>query len=162
MKAETWLPILTLVLGWGLAQVTEVLRDRRATNRDRLARRAELQRMTLLELQEALADLGLGLIGSTFDQLGVGPAYDKQGPFKHAAEATLRFPATRGRVRLLASRVEDERARELVTATVKASMELEAQLGAEDFKSAARTAQELIADQRAAVARIGELLRERY
>jgi hypothetical protein len=65
-------------------------------------------------------------------------------------------------VRLLASRVEDERARELVTATVKASMELEAQLGAEDFKSAARTAQELIADQRAAVARIGELLRERY
>jgi hypothetical protein len=72
MKAETWLPILTLVLGWGLAQVTEVLRDRRATNRDRLARRAELQRMTLLELQEALADLGLGLIGSTFDQLGVG------------------------------------------------------------------------------------------
>jgi hypothetical protein len=58
MKAETWLPILTLVLGWGLAQVTEVLRDRRATNRDRLARRAELQRMTLLELQEALADLG--------------------------------------------------------------------------------------------------------
>jgi hypothetical protein len=58
MKAETWLPILTLVLGWGLAQVTEVLRDRRATNRDRLARRAELQRMTLLELQEALADQG--------------------------------------------------------------------------------------------------------
>jgi hypothetical protein len=30
MKVETWLPILTLLLGWGLAQVTEVLKDRLA------------------------------------------------------------------------------------------------------------------------------------
>jgi|SRR5215211_96609 hypothetical protein len=162
MDSDIWLPLATLVGGWTLAQVTEVLRDRRTTTRDRLARRAELQRTTLLELQEALADLGLGLVGSTFDQLGVAHPYDEQGPFKHAAEATLKFPATRGRVSLLASRVEDERARELVTATVKGSMELEAQLGAKDFKSAARTLQELTADQRAAVARIGELLRERY
>jgi hypothetical protein len=57
MKAETWLPILTLVLGWGLAQVTEVWRDRRVRDRDRQARQAELQRTTLLALQDVLLEL---------------------------------------------------------------------------------------------------------
>jgi hypothetical protein len=56
MKAETWLPILTLVLGWAGAQTTEVLRDRRASTRERQARETELQRSTLLELQDALLD----------------------------------------------------------------------------------------------------------
>jgi hypothetical protein len=51
MKTEIWLPILTLGLGWGLAQITEVLKDRRASTRDRQARVTELQRSTLLELQ---------------------------------------------------------------------------------------------------------------
>lgn len=57
MKAETWLPILTLVLGWGLAHVTEVWRDRRIRDRDRQARQAELQRPTLLALQDAMLEL---------------------------------------------------------------------------------------------------------
>ena len=56
MKTEIWLPILTLGLGWGLAQITEVLKDRRASTRERQARVAELQRSTLLELQDALLD----------------------------------------------------------------------------------------------------------
>jgi hypothetical protein len=39
MKTGTWLSILTLGLGWGLAQVTEVLKDRRpATGSAKLAR----------------------------------------------------------------------------------------------------------------------------
>jgi hypothetical protein len=54
MDSDIWLPLVTLVLGWAGAQVTEVLRDRRTTTRELLGRRAELQRMTLLELQEAL------------------------------------------------------------------------------------------------------------
>jgi hypothetical protein len=54
MDSDIWLPLATLVLGWVGAQVTDVLRDRRTITRDRLARQAELQRTTLLELQEAL------------------------------------------------------------------------------------------------------------
>jgi hypothetical protein len=44
MDSDIWLPLATLVLGWAGAQVTEALRDRRTTNREQLARRAELQR----------------------------------------------------------------------------------------------------------------------
>ena len=57
MNSDIWLPLATLVGDWGLAQVTELFRDRRTTTRERLARRAELQRTTLLELQEELAEV---------------------------------------------------------------------------------------------------------
>jgi hypothetical protein len=50
METDIWLPLVTLALGWAGAQVTEMLRDRRMITRERLARRAELQRTTLLEL----------------------------------------------------------------------------------------------------------------
>jgi hypothetical protein len=56
MKVETWLPLLALILGWGLSQITEVWKDRRASDRERLARQAELQRTTLLDLQDALLE----------------------------------------------------------------------------------------------------------
>jgi hypothetical protein len=48
--------------GWGLAQVTELFRDRRLSDRERHARRAELQRATLLELQDALLELSTRLV----------------------------------------------------------------------------------------------------
>jgi hypothetical protein len=74
--SEVWLPILTLVLGYVFSLVTEAVRDRRQTDRERQARedereavraaqteevdrrRHEFQRSTLLELQEVLHDLG--------------------------------------------------------------------------------------------------------
>jgi hypothetical protein len=160
MDSDIWLPLVTLVAGWALAQVTEVLRDRRTTTRDRLARRAELQRTTLLEVQDALVDLWWGVLGSMEVEVGIIP--DEQGPWKPLVEASRSIGATRRRVNLLASRVEDERARELITALVRASMELEGQLAVDDFKSATRTLQELRANYRVAIARIGELLWERY
>jgi len=57
MNSDIWLPLVTLVGGWGLAQVSETLRDRRTTDRERLARRAELQRTTLLSLQDQLLEV---------------------------------------------------------------------------------------------------------
>ena len=68
MDSDIWLPIATLVLGWAGAQVTELLRDRRTSTRDRLARRAELQRTTLLELQEALGGAWLAFLISQFEE----------------------------------------------------------------------------------------------
>src|SRR4029453_8406420 len=111
MDSDIWLPLATLVLGWAGAQVTEVLQDRRTTTRDRLARRAELQRTTLLELQEALEGVWRGFLASHLDE------EDRAGLL---AEAYRDWAATSARVRLLASRIEDERVRELATALAKA------------------------------------------
>jgi hypothetical protein len=108
MDSDIWLPLATLVLGWAGAQVTELLRDRRTSTRDRLARRAELQRTTLLELQEALGGAWLAFLMSQLEEEeleGTG-----------LAQVSQDFRPTRARVRLLASRVEDERVRELATA----------------------------------------------
>jgi len=68
MDSDIWLPLSTLALGWAGAQVTEVLRDRRTTTRERLARRAELQRTTLLELRDALLELLRGAAGTEFSR----------------------------------------------------------------------------------------------
>jgi hypothetical protein len=57
MRVETWLPLVTLALGWAGAQITEILRDRRTSDRERQARQGELQRATLLDLQDALLEL---------------------------------------------------------------------------------------------------------
>jgi hypothetical protein len=66
-QSSVWssvLPFVTLVLGWGLSQLTEHFkanRDRAANalerREDRLLRRDEFQRETLLSLQEALTGL---------------------------------------------------------------------------------------------------------
>jgi hypothetical protein len=69
---------------------------------------------------------------------------------KQIAQDSLRIAVARGRVELLVSRVEDERLRELVTASTNVSL----RIGEED--------PELHKHYSVAVARIGELLRERY
>jgi hypothetical protein len=56
----------------GRGQVTERLRERRTAAREQLARHAELQRATLLELQVMLLDLWLGVLGSMDIELGFG------------------------------------------------------------------------------------------
>jgi hypothetical protein len=95
MNSDIWLPLVTLVGGWGLAQVTETLRDRRTTDRERLARRAELQRTTLLTLQDHLLEvLKLSAIWDALDA-------DERTRLRHATAEG----------RLLASRVEHEDAR---------------------------------------------------
>jgi hypothetical protein len=57
MDSDIWLPLATLVGGWGLAQIGDLLKDRRTSDWERLARRFELQRSTLLNLQDALLEL---------------------------------------------------------------------------------------------------------
>jgi hypothetical protein len=57
MKAETWLPLATLVLGWAGAQLTELFRDRRTSSRERRTRQEAAQRATLLDLQDTLLEL---------------------------------------------------------------------------------------------------------
>jgi hypothetical protein len=122
MDTDIWLPLATLVLGWAGAQVTEVLRDRRTTTRERLARRAELQRTTLLGLQEGLAGVWRGFLG-TVALVGLEEEeHPSSGPLAPLTQASRDFAATRARVKLLASRVEDQRARELATLVVKASI----------------------------------------
>jgi hypothetical protein len=147
MDSDIWLPLATLVLGWAGAQVTEVLRDRRTTTRDRLARRAELQRTTLLELQEALEGVWRGFLASHLDE------EDRAGLL---AEAYRDWAATSARARLLASRIEDERVRELATELAKADRLVREEPGS------VQAYREIPADYSEAVARIGELLRERY
>jgi hypothetical protein len=147
MDSDIWLPLATLVLGWAGAQVTEMRRDRRTTTRERLARRAELQRTTLLELQDALLDLMRGAAGTEYSML---TDLEDEEQRKQIVQANLQVAVARGRVELLISRVDDERVRELATASANASL----RVGEED--------PDLERPFSVAVARIGELLRERY
>jgi hypothetical protein len=149
MDSDIWLPLATLVLGWAGAQVTEALRDRRTTTRDRLARRAELQRTTLLELQEALGGAWGAFLLSQLEE-------DELERTGLAEKSREEFGPARARVRLLASRVEDERVRELATALTEAG-----RMVPEEPRSA-QALRDLGAGYKEAVARIGELLRERY
>jgi hypothetical protein len=55
MKAETWLPLATLALGWAGAQLTELFRDRRISSRERRTRQEASQRATLLDLPRRAA-----------------------------------------------------------------------------------------------------------
>ena len=147
MDTDIWLPLATLVLGWAGSQVTEVLRDRRIATQERLARRAELQRTTLLELQDALLELLRGAAGTEFIML---TDLEDEEQRKQIAQANVKVAVARGRVELLISRVDDDRVRELATALASVNL----RVGEED--------PDLERPFSVAVARIGELLRERY
>ena len=108
MDSDIWLPLVTLVAGWGLAQITETLRDRRTTDRERLARRAELQRTTLLSLQDHLLE--------TFKLTARWEGL--------AAEERTRLRHATAECRLLASRVEHEDARKAANDFVAAALKL--------------------------------------
>jgi hypothetical protein len=162
MDSDIWLPLATLVLGWAGAQVTEMLRDRRTTTRERLARRAELQRTTLLELQDALAKLWRGVLASmTLELAMLKEEEQEQARWKPTADASRGVAITRGRIKLLASRVEDERVRELSITVANASRDISME-DAWRPPEEAISLRDLEASYSAAVARIGELLRERY
>jgi hypothetical protein len=161
MDTDIWLPLVTLVGGWGLAQRTETLRERRTTNRDRLARRAELQRTTLLELQEELAEIWPGVLSAlTVEMLGLSDEEREEDRWRSTVERSRKLAAHRARAKLLASRVDDAQVRELATEAASASSQIST-YGPDHRKNTA-TLRKLEADYSAAVARIGELLRERY
>jgi hypothetical protein len=162
MKAETWLPILTLVLGWAGAQVTEVLKDRRASNRERQARQAELQRTTLLALQDVLLDL-TNLVDKAAFTLSVSTREHPNEEAKTEAAreewaARRRLWEATSKARLLVSRVEDDEARK------QATLLLNIANGAGDFRldEAAQAFEEVQAGYSQVVDRLGELIRKRY
>jgi hypothetical protein len=143
MDTDIWLPLVTLLGGWGLAQVTEVLKDWRASNRDRLARRSELQRTTLLALQDQLLEV--------FKLTARGPVLEAE------ARTQLRHATATGR--LLASRVEHDDVRKEARVFLKASVRL-ARPNADDMtEEEIRRATDMFTD---ATDLIGMLLRERY
>ena len=161
MDSDIWLPLATLVLGWAGAQVTEMVRDRRTTTRDRLARRAELQRTTLLELQEVLAEIWPSLLSAlSVEMLGLSDEEREDARWRSTVERSHNLAAHRARAKLLASRVDDAQVRELSTEVAKASSQVSTY--GPDYRKNTATLRKLEADYSAAVARIGELLRERY
>jgi hypothetical protein len=164
MNAETWLPIVTLVLGWAGAQITEVLRDRRTSDRELQARRAELQRSTLLDLQDVL----LEMFNLTTEVSVYPPLPEKlrrlesEGPLaelvEQEREARTRLRGAHAKVSLLTSRVIDAKARHAVTLFVAISQLATPTSG----QPATADSQELSERYHDAIERLGELIRERY
>ena len=119
---DIWLPLAALVLGWGLSQVTEVLKDRRASNRDRLARQVELQRNTLLSLQDALLELSTAANAARHaDAIATikGPGEEERRRSAHLERQRLR--SAEANAELLCSRFEDEQTRVFTTLAIAAA-----------------------------------------
>jgi hypothetical protein len=124
MDAETLLPLVTFILGLAGALATEAFRDRRASSRERQARQAELQRTTLLELQDALLELfnlaseaDLAAFMVTLEdarEQTKNPAAKREAE-EDARRATKRLHDADAKARLLISRVQDEQARRAAT-----------------------------------------------
>jgi len=142
METDIWLPLATALGGWGLAQVTEVLKDRRASNREHQARQSELQRTTLLALQDQLLEV--------FKLTASWRALE--------AEARTRLRHTTAMGRLLASRVEHDGARKEIRAFLKAAVRL-ARTTNDITEEEVSRATSMYTD---ATDLIGMLLRERY
>jgi hypothetical protein len=130
-------------------------------DRERLARRAELQRTTLLELQEVLAEVWQGALSTlTIEMMGLDGEEQEEAQWRSTTEASRNLSGHRARAKLLASRIEDDRVRELSAAMVKASNQVSTE--GPNYPENTATLRKLEADYSVAVARIGELLRERY
>jgi len=133
VSSEVWLPILTLLLGYAFSLITEAVRDRRQSERERQAREAEreaikdaqteeadrrrkeFQRETLLELQEVLHDLGRTYGHQHYADVRNArrTGFWKQGP-SISEETTKMSEEANRRSNILLARIDDERLRELV------------------------------------------------
>jgi hypothetical protein len=162
MDSDIWLPLATLIGGWGLAQVTEVLRDRRASGRDRQARQADLQRTTLLALQDTL----LELFSLTGPAQGAFFGYHRNHPNESArkqavarlVETHQQFKDADARARLLISRIEDDEVRQSATLFLDAAgIVLKLSMNTEVAKL-----EPIPEAYGQAIDRIGEILRQRY
>lgn len=126
MKTETWLPLITLALGWAGAQATEMFRDRRTSSRERKARQAELQHTTLLNLQDAILEVSWSARRVNLDtwegrseDAAINVPEDLQE--NEAREAREHLWRARDRAQLLASRVQDAQAHEEAFLFLKAA-----------------------------------------
>jgi hypothetical protein len=135
MPPEVWLPLLTLVLGYAFSQVTEAVRNRWQSDRERRARederaavkpaqeeagecrRRDFQRETLLELQEVLHDLGRAYGAEHFVDVNHGRETGSWAPKAKVGEEinTQSFEANR-RSNILVARIDDEELRDHVRA----------------------------------------------
>lgn len=133
-----------------------MLKDRRARDRDRLARQTELQRNTLLELQGALRELSdaafrvwATALHSTSD--------DAEERERQIEEARLPMDLASAKVKLLASRVEDDETRNLAAAFVRVANRVDT-----NDERADEAMDKIQRAYSVAIDRIGELIRERY
>jgi hypothetical protein len=172
--SEVWLPILTLVLGYVFSLITEAVRDRRQSEREKQTRaderdavkaarleevdqrRREFQRATLLELQEVLYELGRTVSQSyvaalrEFRRIGSWspvPAIDDDAD-KNQADMNRRS-------NILVARIEDEQLQTLVRGMKDASA---AVVFAASEPDATKAIQRFMATHERIDERVGELL----
>jgi hypothetical protein len=171
MGTDYWLPLATLVIGFGGASINEWLRDRRQEKREASAREAEralrreerrdeFQRQALLELQEAGVDLGRSVAkahrhdlreqresGKEWAALRLGRELDEENRL-----ASLR-------ARMLEERILDDELRDLVQQYIELSNEV---LVAPSEAVAVAEFGALLSSNASMQARLGILLRQLY
>jgi hypothetical protein len=162
MDSDIWLPLATALGGWGLAQITEVLKDRRASNREQQARQSELQRTTLLALQDVLLDLTNLAYKAVMTHPRSRREYPDEEAKKEAARrawaANTSLREATDKARLLISRVQDDEVRNEATSLVTAADRTRNI----DLDEAIDAIDKVEDGYSQLVDRIGELLRERY
>jgi hypothetical protein len=146
----------------GLAQVTEVLKDRRASNREHQARQSELQRTTLLALQDVLLDLTNLVYKAVFTLSGSPREPPDEEAKKEAARRARAAKRSLGeataKARLLISRVQDDEVRKEATSLVTAAD----RAGNFNLDEAIDAFDKVEDGYSQLVDRLGMLLRERY
>jgi hypothetical protein len=162
MDTDIWLPLATLLGGWGLAQVTEVLKDQRASNREHQARQSELQRTTLLALQDVLLDLTNLVYKAVMTLPGSPREHPDEKANKEAARrawaAKTSLREATDKARLLISRVQDDEVRKEATSLVTAAD----RAGNFNLDEAIDAFDKVEDGYSQLVDRLGMLLRERY
>jgi hypothetical protein len=162
MDSDIWLPLIALVLGWALAQVTEVLKDRRAIDRERQARQAELQRATLLALQDAALELSNLASEVNLTRFIITLEYPDEASKEVAEERDLqaktRLREASRKAQLLLSRVQDDQARKDADLLIRAADMVRIL----DQEAADKNLRALHTRYGKLIDRLGELLRERY
>ncbi|HEY2742486.1 MAG TPA: hypothetical protein VGI69_09970 [Gaiellaceae bacterium] len=170
---SAWLPVVTLVGGYGLSQLADLRRERRddrlrlverqqQLDDERRHREADLQHEALRELQEAGHAL---LQASTADVLDRADDAKERGvPFLQAQgsdRASEEIRAGLGRLFILEARVQDETTRKL-TNSLEAACGGPAFLACDTVQAALRLLNDGWQIFGTLNERVGVLLRERY
>jgi hypothetical protein len=106
------LPVVTLLVGLLLGIVTEVLREKRSVTRERRKWKAEFERNALLDLQDALSSSEKAI-----EVAVMPPLQEYQKSHKWSVghpQLASDYSATRRRIVLISSRLDDEEVRRLV------------------------------------------------
>ena len=155
----TILPILTLLVGYVGSLVTEAARDRRKIAEERRRSRAEFQRTTLIEAQDAILELvtaAMKLAEHMQQSENVGIPWNM---FEFTGKAGTSTKEPGYRVSRVYSRIDDDEVR----ANAKEILRLGGTLHLAPDKYAQSEMQaELVNLYHATVARAGELVRTTY